>query len=176
LSENNGVLSKKDILRSIDDSETVYIETLGGKVRIRPISSGEYEEVQALEYKGLNTRTRGIRPGMSSREAREKTELNIDLAENSKNEFKANCLIAAYGLSVDEDEQWSVEEVRNHLPPGAPREIAERVREISGINPNMQERVENFRTGESESDGDSSPGQTGVQAGSEAAGSDTDTN
>lgn len=48
-----GLLTKDKILKGIEKVETVYIESLGGEVKIRPLSSSEWQEIVIEEQKGI---------------------------------------------------------------------------------------------------------------------------
>ena len=132
-----GLLSKDKILKGIEKVETVYIESLGGEVKIRPLSSSEWQEIVIEEQKGIGE----VKLKVGSLQQTDGT-MSIDLAKQTIASFKAKVKAVAIAMSVD-GEEWTEEEVRQLLP-GVVDEIFEAVRDISGIT--IEEReLDNFR-------------------------------
>ncbi len=132
-----GLLTKDKILKGIEKVETVYIESLGGEVKIRPLSSSEWQEIVIEEQKGIGE----VKLKVGSLQQTDGT-MSIDLAKQTIASFKAKVKAVAIAMSVD-GEEWTEEEVRQLLP-GVVDEIFEAVRDISGIT--IEEReLDNFR-------------------------------
>lgn len=131
------VLSKAAILKGVEHVETVEVKSLGGKVKIRPLSSGEWNTILVESQKGLGEvelnvggfgRTDGV--------------LSIDLSKQTASDFRSKIRAVALALSVG-GEEWTEDEVEA-LPNGAVEELFEHVKTISGIE--LQEReVDDFR-------------------------------
>ena len=132
-----GLLTKDRILKGIEKIETVYIESLEGEVKIRPLTSAEWQEIVVEEQKGIGQ----VKLNVGSLRQTDGT-MSIDLAKQTVASFKAKVKAVAIAMSVD-GEEWTEEEVRQLLP-GVVDEIFEAVRDISGIT--IEEReLDNFR-------------------------------
>jgi len=132
-----GILNKETILKGVEKVETVYIESLEGEVKIRPLSSSEWQEIVIEEQKGIGE----VKLKVGSLQQTDGT-MSIDLAKQTIASFKAKVKAVAIAMSVD-GEEWTEEEVRQLLP-GVVDEIFEAVRDISGIT--IEEReLDNFR-------------------------------
>lgn len=145
-------LTKNDILKSVKDSKEVEIESLDGKVLIRPLSDGEYSEIQDKIFGGVKA-TKSINPEKIAKikdkdDPKQQTKMlkdlgiDIDIAKMQKLEKESTYLACKYGLSVDEE--WTVEDV-GQLPPGVPKEIAEAIYKYTGVD--KLDEVEKFRKG-----------------------------
>lgn len=121
-----GLLTKDKILKGIEKVETVYIESLGGEVKIRPLSSSEWQEIVIEEQKGIGQ----VKLNVGSLRQTDGT-MSIDLAKQTIASFKAKVKAVSLAMTVD-GEEWSENEVEQLLP-GVVDEIFEHVREISGI-------------------------------------------
>lgn len=128
------VLTKADLLKGIEDYEVVFIEKLNGNVEVRPLSDGEWQKVKSLKTKGIKM------SGSAKQMQEEDGNLEIDVEQIQENSYESDCLAVSYSLKGN----WSVKDVKK-LGPGVPKEIAEKVKEISGVTKETEDAVENFR-------------------------------
>ena len=75
-----------------------------------------------------------------------KMSMNMDLKKQAEATFRAECLVAAFGLSSDK-ETWLPEDVKLMKPIGVVTEISNAVIKISGIDDpeKLDEDVDEFR-------------------------------
>lgn len=133
------VLSKKEIQGGIKATSDVHIPSLGGEVRIRPISSREWQQVQEIESKAfgkiqsgnMNVNPRAKKEAMS-KEVMQNLKMDMDLAKLTRSEYDAKVKCLTFGLSVEGGEQWSEQDVHK-LAMVTVDEIYNEILEISGI-------------------------------------------
>ena len=145
-------LTKQDILKSVEDSTEVEIESLGGKVLIRPLRDAEYSEIQDKILGGIKatksidtSKLQKVKDADSDKAKAEMLQnlgLDIDVSKIQKLEKESTYLACKYGLSVDEE--WTMEDV-GKLPPGVPKEISEAIFEYTGVD--KLDEVKKFRRG-----------------------------
>ena len=119
------ILKKSDILLGIDDPRKITIETLGGEVYLRPLSSSEVNEVVSIESKGygvFDAKTRGKNADATGK---------VNLAK--VNEAAAESKYQAIFLSINnpKNEEWTMEELQK-LHSDQIDELYESVMRISG--------------------------------------------
>jgi hypothetical protein len=134
-----GVLLKKDIIGGIKSTTDVYIPSLEGEVKIRPISSLEWEEAQEIESKAfgkIKTGNLKVDPHANKkameRQVMEGMNIDMDLSKMNKAEFDAKVYVVSMGLSVNEEETWTKEDV-HELLDSTVNEIYDEVLKLSGI-------------------------------------------
>ena len=131
------VLKKSDILLGIDDPRKVTIESLGGEIYLRPLSSSEVTLVTNIEAEGYGSFEATTR----NKSADASGKMNL----KKMNEAMANAQYEAIYLSINNpknDEEWEKEEIQK-LHADAVTEIYEKVMEISGAN-TTEEDIKNF--------------------------------
>lgn len=140
------VLSKADLLNGKDSIKEFEFPELGGSISLRPLTDGEFQEVQAVKVSGGKLEGAPVvKNGEIDPVATQKAiRVQMDLGETQKKEFEGDCLAVAYSLSHS-GETWTPDEVRNLKPIGIVTRIAEKVYEISGIKEGIVEDVKNFR-------------------------------
>jgi len=140
-------LTKADILQGTNKVEQVYIEKLGGTIPLRPLTDGEFAQIDAMKTAGLKIKgkpqTEGKKQGKKS--DLEAQEMEIDIEAMQKNDFEADCLAVSFAIA--DDEKWTVEEVKQ-MPAGSAKEIAKAVYQLSGATPEGASDVKSFRTNE----------------------------
>jgi hypothetical protein len=137
--DDNLVLSKKEIQGGIKATSDVHIPSLNGEVRIRPISSREWQQVQEIESKafgkiqtgGMNVNPRAKKEAMGQ-EVMKNLNMNMDLAKLSKSEYDAKVKCLTYGLSILDGEKWTEQDV-HELAMITVDEIYSEILAISGI-------------------------------------------
>ena len=168
-SQQENLLTKAQILEGMNRRETIYVESLGGHVVIRPLSSGEWAAVQAAQLAGF---TQTVRPETKKGKKGEKDESNpdmelaMDLGRIITNEYESQVLAVFHGMVSEE--KWTLEQVRN-IPHQALEEIATEVFEITGVTEEVGEQIESFRQLTTRAKNDS-PSRTGVPTGPDAGG------
>ena len=103
-----GILKKSDILLGIDEPQKICIESLGGEIYLKPLSSAELNNVVQIEAEGygqIEASSKGSRnPNASGK---------INLAKMNKATAKAK--YEAIHISINNsknDEEWSHEEIQ----------------------------------------------------------------
>lgn len=145
---------KKDILQGKELIETVPIESLNQDVDLRPLTDGEYHEVEAIrkDLGKIKIKLKNVDKSLdpesqveAQRKALEGQNLDMDIKKLSMNNYNANAKAAAFGLSHS-GQKWTDTEVKK-LPSGAASEIAKAVYEISHLDipESLQKDVESFR-------------------------------
>lgn len=120
------ILKKSDILLGIDDPRKITIESLGGEIYLRPLSSNEVNEVVNIESKGyglFDAKTRGKNADATAK---------LNLAK--VNEAAAESKYQAIFLSINnpKNDEWSLEELHT-LHSDQIEELYENVMRISGV-------------------------------------------
>ncbi len=142
-------LTKAELLQGKTARRTVPIKALEGEVVIRPLTDGEFHQIQQkfvqavsmeldISPEDLETELGPDTPKLAS-----KLETKINVADFAQADYDSSLMAAAWGLSVDE-EKWSTEEVAQ-LAPGAAEEIADEVYDLSGARPEQEVVLRHFR-------------------------------
>jgi len=121
------VLDKLSILKGVEKVETVHIESLGGEVKIRPLTSEEWIQISMEEQKGLGE----VEVNVGSLRQTDGT-LKINLQKQAEASFNAKVKAVSLALSCD-GEEWEPGEVKQLLP-GVIDEIYAKVMDVSGVN------------------------------------------
>lgn len=122
------VLKKSDILLGIDDPRKIMIETLGGEIYLRPLSSSEVNLIVGIEAAGYGNFE------ASNRNRQTEASGKMNLAK--MNEATAKAQYEAIYLSINNDkndDEWTKDEIQM-LKKDAITELYENVMEISGVN------------------------------------------
>ena len=119
------ILKKSDILLGIDDPRPITIESLGGEVYLRPLSSSEVNEIVNIESKGygvFDAKTRGTDADATGK---------VNLAK--LNESSAEAKYQAIFLSINnpKGDEWTLEELYS-LHSDQIDELYDNVMRISG--------------------------------------------
>lgn len=128
------------VLQGTAYRETITVEWMGEQyeVDIRPLNNKEATEVEALMQEGINIKATQGAGGNIRRNMR----FEFDSKANLKGRRKADVLAVAYGTV---DESITIDVVENEFPPKLISEIADRIKEISGIEePDLAEEGETF--------------------------------
>ena len=130
------ILKKSDILLGIDDPRPITIESLGGEVYLRPLSSSEVNEIVNIEAKGygvFDAKTRGKTADASGK-------MNL----TKLNEAEAEAKYQAIYLSINnpKGDEWTLEELQA-LHSDQIDELYENVMRISGAGI-TEEEVKRF--------------------------------
>lgn len=132
-------LTKADILQGRNKIHYVYVDELGGEIALRPLTDGEWAEVEETRLKGMKAKGK---PGSDN------PDMELDIADIHRADFAADCLAVAYSMA---DSEWNIADVKS-LPAGMAKKIANEVYKITGVdpgeeglNPAMAEQVHSFR-------------------------------
>ena len=120
------VLKKSDILLGIDDPRKIMIETLGGEIYLRPLSSSEVNLIVGIEAEGYGNFE------ASNRNRQTEASGKMNLAK--MNEASAKAQYEAIYLSINNDkneDEWTKDEIQM-LKKDAVTELYEKIMEISG--------------------------------------------
>lgn len=135
------VVTKEQVLQSVDTPQLEYIESLNDEIPLRPLSKTELikvENIEAKAYGKFETNETAKRKGMrQSKQMNSEIQTKgvVDLAKQSKASFEGK--VAAIHLSINNDhpdaEKWDKSEIER-MPGKVFDEIFERVQEISGVD------------------------------------------
>lgn len=148
------ILRKSDILNGKNQTEEVYIPLFDDEITLRPLTDGEYNDSQVIRNKlgkqrmkmELDQDPEKIKEDVKKQFKGKEMNLEIDTALIEAQKFKADCKVAAYGLSIDE--KWTENDVKNLRPLGVVKEIADAVLRISKVEEGtekLNKDVESFR-------------------------------
>ena len=114
------LLTKDDLIAGTQAA--VEVEVPGGQVRIRPLSSAEYQQVKARKLRGFST--------TASAGARDNS-ITIDLEKTVINDFEADVMAVSMALV---EPRMAPDEVKRINRAGVLEMIAKKVYDISGIS------------------------------------------
>lgn len=141
-------LTKADILKGVNNVRTQYFDKLGGEIDVRPLTEGEWAEIEALRSSGAKIKgkpTFDKSGNLDIKSMQQNLQVEIDSKEIQLMEFEAKAKAVAWGLSTSPDNQWTVEEVKQLRPVGVVDDIAEFIFKISGVTEESVEEARNFR-------------------------------
>jgi len=148
------ILTKSDIINGKEERKEIYIPLLKKEISLRPLTDGEYNRFIAMS-KDLGPVQADINESMEkvdinkaaeSAEKKRSMSMNMDLKKQEEARFRAECTVAAFGLSND-NEKWMPRDLENMRPIGVVRQIADAVIKISGVDDpeKLEEDVKEFR-------------------------------
>lgn len=141
-------LTKADILKGVNNVKIQYFDKLGGEIEVRPLTEGEWAEIEALRSSGAKIKgkpTFDKSGSLDIKSMQQNLQVEIDSKEIQLMEFEAKAKAVAWGLSTRPDNQWTVEEVKQLRPVGVVDDIAEFIFKISGVTEEGAEEARNFR-------------------------------
>ena len=127
------ILKKSDILLGIDEPRQILIESLGGEIYLRPLSSAEVNKVVEIEAEGLGN--------FEASNLNRKTSATGKMNLKKMNEASAKAQYEAIYLSINNpknEDEWTKEELKS-LRKDAITELYEKIMEISGANTTEQD-------------------------------------
>lgn len=142
------ILTKSAILKGKNNIEAHHIKSLDGEIYLRPLTQGEWTEIEKIEAKALGSfktseksRKKGRRQLPSSLES--SGEINAE----KQTAAAAKAKIETIRLSINNEknpDEWTTEEI-NDLTKKQVTELFEKVREISDIdNDEIEDDIEDF--------------------------------
>ena len=151
------IITKADIINGKHNIQTVRIKKLGGELKLRPLTDGEFHKINALMTSGGVQKMEGkITPEEARKKKRDmrrkkkdqpdKNEMSyeIDPMDAAEKKYSADVMAIYYSLQHEEcREDWTEDEIKQFWPAGSVEETALKVYEISGVeDPNRQRRDE----------------------------------
>ena len=127
------ILKKSDILLGIDEPRQIFIESLGGEIYLRPLSSAEVNKVVEIEAEGLGN--------FEASNLNRKTSATGKMNLKKMNEASAKAQYEAIYLSINNpknEDEWTKEELKS-LRKDAITELYNKIMEISGANTTEQD-------------------------------------
>ena len=126
------------LINGTDIKETVKIEVNGqeAEFEMRPLSSGELSQLQAIEKQGFNM-TIGVNP-QGKRESVQTNDVDVNVGEFS--EFQTKAMYTAISISTD----LPIDQLEK-LPVGFPEALFESVVSISNLSDNDLTIIKSFR-------------------------------
>jgi len=121
------ILKKSDILLGIDEPRKITINSLGGEIYLRPLSSSEITRITTIEAEGYGS----FEASNINRETKASSKMNLA----KMNEAAAKAQYEAILLSINnpKNEEWKLEEIKL-LKKDAITELYDTIMEISGAN------------------------------------------
>ena len=120
------ILTKANILEGIDTPKQVKIETLGGEIWLRPLSSAEVNEILNIEAEGYGTFNASNIRGQTQADAK----MNLAKMQNKQNEAQYIAIHKSINNKNNTDD-WSLDEIQK-LPADAVQEMYDQIMKISG--------------------------------------------
>ena len=130
------LLKKSDILLGIDDPRKVTIESLGGEIYLRPLSSNEITRITTIEAEGYGNFE------ASNRNRKTEASGKMNLAKMNEATAKAQYEAIYRAINNPKNDEWELEDL-HLLHKDAIDELYNKVMEISGANTNESD-VKNF--------------------------------
>ena len=139
--ENGRLLTMEDLLAGKKKVEEVFIKSLEGRVKIRPLGLDEIAKAQGQALTSMKVAAdtelkKGATPG--------KAKLEFTMKGLIMSEAESQLMIAQMGLSCD-GANWKMDDVRAIRPAKAVEEIADAVLELSGVGKGVAAQLEPFR-------------------------------
>jgi len=125
--------TKAQIIQGIARIEEVEVEGFDGKIPIKPLTDGQYTEIEEIRIRG--TKVKGSVKDPDS------IEMEIDLEVSTKQGFLADVKTVYYGLATTE--KWTEDEIKSITPPGIVDKLAKEIYRISGVT--SLDAVKKFR-------------------------------
>ena len=143
------VLTVAEILEGIEKYEEVEIKALNDTVYLRPLSKSEWAKVDSIRQEALgdyvtNEKAKALK-NRTQRTAEINSQLKFNFKKNAEADFKAQT--EAIFLSLDNPGnkgQVSTKDQIVNLSPHIFDEMYEKVCELSGINRDLEDEVEEF--------------------------------
>lgn len=134
-------LTRADLIKGKDNVREEFIEELGGYVKLRPLTSAEWETLKGMKLKGVHIETDAQRIYKNGG----KPIIDINMERTSLANFEADVFAVSLCL-IDDEGPWTVEDVKAMSPANAVDLISKRLYEISGIKEgNVVEQMNTFR-------------------------------
>jgi len=129
------ILTKAQILQGVNTPKQVKIESLGGELWLRPLSSAELDEASYVEAKGMGNvdqqaRSRG--QDLSNANVNQNNKFNVEKVTRAQDEAKYQMIFASLDNPKNESDPWTLEEIKM-LQINVTDEILLKVREMSGV-------------------------------------------
>ena len=124
------ILNKSDILKGINNIQKVHIESLGGELYLRPLSSAELDEINCIEAEGLGTMEQNIK-GARLNNTVQSSKINVLKVTQASNKAKYEMIKKSLD-NPKNTEQWETEEIQQ-LPKDAVDELYTKVQEVSKV-------------------------------------------
>lgn len=142
------ILTKDAILKGIDKVEKCEIKSLGGEIYLRPLSQGEWAELEDIEARAIGvfeTNESAKRKGKRQLPGTMSSSGKISLEKTSKAKREAQTLAIKYSLNNDKNQdKWTEKEI-SKLPKKAFEEIYDAIEWISGVEgESLEEEIDDF--------------------------------
>ena len=141
------IIKKADVLHGILDPKKVQIESLGGELWLRPLSSAEVDEINQIEAEGYGNyetnsknQTRGNKTSIG--ETISKGKINVLKMQKATTKAKYTAIYMSLDNSKNEDDPWEMGDIQA-LKQDQVDELHKKVQEISGMNVS-EEDIETF--------------------------------
>ena len=147
------MITKSDIINGKHNIIEVEIEKLkdigDGKLKLRPLTDGEFHQINALMRNGgVKTMKGKLTPEEARKQKRKlstgKSEVGfeIDPIESAEKKYEADVKAVYYSMKHEENkDEWTEQEIQDFFPAGAVEETALKVYELSGVtDPDKQRR------------------------------------
>lgn len=144
MTDEKVLLTKDMILKGRDRIVNIFIQELGGEVRIRPLTEEAWAEIQSVGFgksEMVSSATFDKDGNIDRKETAKNVKMKFSMEQLSKGNFMQNVIALKYGLV----EEWTEEEIKSISPPGIIIKIAEEIYKISKISKADLEEINFFR-------------------------------
>jgi len=130
------ILKKSDILQGIKKVERVHIESLGGEMWLRPLSSAELDEINYIEAEGMGNfeqNNRAKSRNLENSKLTQTNKFNVLKLTKATDKAKYEMIYKSLDNPKNEDDPWTLEEIKS-LGQKSIDEIHKEVQKLSGLD------------------------------------------
>jgi len=143
MDDSERVLTLSDLVSGKDKVEAVFIKELGASVMLRPLDLSEQARAQGTAFKAIKVNAKMPMAGGTASLA--DADVSFNMKDYTIAEAESQILIASMGLSCN-GVKCSVDDVKKIKPASAVKAIAKAVLRLSGIDKEVEQRLNLFRS------------------------------
>ena len=129
------ILKKSDILKGINAVQRITIDSLGGEMWLRPLSSAELDEINYIEAEGMGNfeqNNRAKSRNLENSKLTQTNKFNVLKLTKATDKAKYEMIYKSLDNPKNEDDPWTLEEIKS-LGPQAIDELHKEVQKLSGL-------------------------------------------
>jgi len=129
------ILKKSDILQGINAVQRITIDSLGGEMWLRPLSSAELDEINYIEAEGMGNfeqNNRAKSRNLENSKLTQTNKFNVLKLTKATDKAKYEMIYKSLDNPKNEDDPWTLEEIKS-LGPKAIDELHKEVQKLSGL-------------------------------------------
>ena len=130
------ILKKSDILQGINAVQRITIDSLGGEMWLRPLSSAELDEINYIEAEGMGNfeqNNRAKSRNLENSKLTQTNKFNVLKLTKATDKAKYEMIYKSLDNPKNEDDPWTLEEIKS-LGPKAIDELHKEVQKLSGLD------------------------------------------